>query len=845
MNWRWPWRRPVETGSLQRSASPVPDVGPSRPTRAAIAPMRIAMDDQISTTGDFATAVTGDPRPLTLSALETTVDVQRDAALLDDPATIRVGHVQRTMPCAAPTIMATTDRRPPPLSAPQSSSWSHSPSLTTGDPPVAADNDPATGGMFPTVVDGLATTGISGVTTTPLPGPLQLTPITPDDSSVPEFRSAGSISAPSTVLPSRPTDPAPVVPVGVAGRDVQRLQTVPVSRYAPLSPREPAPPSFPSPPTGSVSDVPQVVSTGPRDPADLSTEAAGTPAGTIESPVSRVGETDRTTLSHIPDGATSGTVFPGDGPIVSRSLQLDRAPSTSEPVTASESIAVVPAPSPTGVADVSVVQRSEQLVQPRLESAYGTGTASSVPRKVAVQRDTARPSELPFPPPTQPAPGVPNRPPPHQVSTPSTGSWPVAVQRTAARQPVPTYPSNQAAGASTGARPVQRSSPTRPAPAPQSHQPEAQQAATSRSSRPAAVQRTSPEPMTGEGIGVPESADLSITAAPAAGVPTTRSAEPQPVVHLAPDAAVVPAALALQPTATHPTAMEPLAMQRSQAEPTAIRRAATQPVATQPAATQRSGAHVPASGRSAQNTHGGSTLRSIPRTDGASARPIQRSAVGRPVSSSGPSYDTSSGPPDIPAATAHSVTTSAPVSFATMFGVGGSGPVSPTAGIAQRTSPTVRAEGPSDDGPDGPQVTAQRFALPVVPGEPSQFLRDRMADTASTVRDRLGSAIPDAAGGPDRHIVTDATDVAADAAHSAMSGVAQGVHGLAQIPGAATGAITNEAITDAATAMTAPRTGAGAEDLEELARRLHEPLSARLRTELWLDRERSGLLTDR
>ena len=33
--------------------------------------------------------------------------------------------------------------------------------------------------------------------------------------------------------------------------------------------------------------------------------------------------------------------------------------------------------------------------------------------------------------------------------------------------------------------------------------------------------------------------------------------------------------------------------------------------------------------------------------------------------------------------------------------------------------------------------------------------------------------------------------------------------------------------------------GAGA-DLDELARRLYDPLSARLRAELWLDRERTG-----
>jgi len=33
-------------------------------------------------------------------------------------------------------------------------------------------------------------------------------------------------------------------------------------------------------------------------------------------------------------------------------------------------------------------------------------------------------------------------------------------------------------------------------------------------------------------------------------------------------------------------------------------------------------------------------------------------------------------------------------------------------------------------------------------------------------------------------------------------------------------------------------------DLDEMARRLYEPLSARLRAELWLDRERAGVMSD-
>ena len=48
-----------------------------------------------------------------------------------------------------------------------------------------------------------------------------------------------------------------------------------------------------------------------------------------------------------------------------------------------------------------------------------------------------------------------------------------------------------------------------------------------------------------------------------------------------------------------------------------------------------------------------------------------------------------------------------------------------------------------------------------------------------------------------------------------------------------------------APASGAPASGASAgADVDELARRLFEPLSARLRAELWLDRERAGLVTD-
>jgi hypothetical protein len=60
--------------------------------------------------------------------------------------------------------------------------------------------------------------------------------------------------------------------------------------------------------------------------------------------------------------------------------------------------------------------------------------------------------------------------------------------------------------------------------------------------------------------------------------------------------------------------------------------------------------------------------------------------------------------------------------------------------------------------------------------------------------------------------------------------------------GDAASAITQTVATDKTLASGTPpaSAAAGTSNLDELARRLYEPLSARLRAELWLDRERSG-----
>jgi hypothetical protein len=53
------------------------------------------------------------------------------------------------------------------------------------------------------------------------------------------------------------------------------------------------------------------------------------------------------------------------------------------------------------------------------------------------------------------------------------------------------------------------------------------------------------------------------------------------------------------------------------------------------------------------------------------------------------------------------------------------------------------------------------------------------------------------------------------------------------------------AAVQAAPVQAAPAKAVSAAEVEELAKRLYEPLTAKLRAELWLDRERAGRVTDR
>ena len=94
-------------------------------------------------------------------------------------------------------------------------------------------------------------------------------------------------------------------------------------------------------------------------------------------------------------------------------------------------------------------------------------------------------------------------------------------------------------------------------------------------------------------------------------------------------------------------------------------------------------------------------------------------------------------------------------------------------------------------------------------------------DLGATGRRRRVDQVSEAAGG----LALGREPAAASGAGSAISG--------------AVGAVTG-----AAGAAAAAAAGALPTDLDELARRLFDPLSARIASELLLDRERAGMITD-
>lgn len=120
------------------------------------------------------------------------------------------------------------------------------------------------------------------------------------------------------------------------------------------------------------------------------------------------------------------------------------------------------------------------------------------------------------------------------------------------------------------------------------------------------------------------------------------------------------------------------------------------------------------------------------------------------------------------------------------------------------------------------------------------------ADTART----LAGGYADSARGAAGSAVNAAETAVGDAAGAARGVAGQAVDSVQSAAGGVAGAAQNAVATAAGAAGGAVAGAAGAAanalptDLDELARRLFDPLSARLKSELWLDRERAGMVTD-
>ena len=105
---------------------------------------------------------------------------------------------------------------------------------------------------------------------------------------------------------------------------------------------------------------------------------------------------------------------------------------------------------------------------------------------------------------------------------------------------------------------------------------------------------------------------------------------------------------------------------------------------------------------------------------------------------------------------------------------------------------------------------------------------------AGGVADRAGAAVDDVATAA-QGAVGGAVDSVSNAASGAQAAAGDAVSGAAGAVAGAVGAVGGAA---------AGAAGALPTDLDELARRLFDPLSARFKSELWLDRERAGMVTD-
>jgi hypothetical protein len=164
------------------------------------------------------------------------------------------------------------------------------------------------------------------------------------------------------------------------------------------------------------------------------------------------------------------------------------------------------------------------------------------------------------------------------------------------------------------------------------------------------------------------------------------------------------------------------------------------------------------------------------------------------------------------------------VSFATMFADPGA------FASAARGYTAVNLPTPHPTPSSGQAAQVQRLSLPKIPDLPLPKA-PAMPAAAADALERAGAA---------SEAITGAASDAVTGASDAVSGVTDA--GAAAAQSAAQSAA--RAIAGAAGAAGAPGAAAAGADLDEMARRLFEPLSARLRTELWLDRERAGWMTD-
>ncbi|MGV9712393.1 hypothetical protein ACWDTI_17225 [Gordonia sp. NPDC003424] len=863
MRWRWPLtRRRDDVSTTPAPSGLAPAAVPTPPgqwaTPPAVAPVQLLIDGPVATTDRMRSALTTGANPVVMRSLASTVAAHDDPRTLADSSILHVGNtIQRWS--GAPVVNTVA---PPDAGAPRTPVLPVlGPSIEDHDSPPLLQRalDISTDPPPPATVGRLLD---------PPPAPPVLTATSPaPPSATPILASArASTPAPSQRHIQRLTTPADAAPADSAAPSVPQQQAdSSTTAIEPTSSAMTATESMlATAPAATTIDTPSPSAIPPRSSAPGST-LNSLPAQRVAAPSGRPVQADTGTHTS-PAHVTAQRVAPQTVPVSRRLPDLPREPAPFTPPTDSQSLVTTPTRVSlsrlTELPTVTPMDDARQAI-PSIGVGHPDDGGTQQSTAAAVQTVTA---------PAEPASAT-SRPLPELFSQPTA-------QRSTGQRSMVQRPTVQSSAGerSAGERSTVQRSTVQRSTAP--HSTAQHSTAQGSAAQYSAAQYSTAQHSTAESATVlsstvqrstaPHSTAPHLTVQPSTAPPstplqraaeegsaTTGSATPGSAAYESATATTTNTpssttlvSIAREPLAPHAPTHGPVA-QRSvsqhavvQPDPPATHAPASRP----PAASIPTVARVPATGLAPGST--------------ASPPPVARVVVGRPIAAQ--RINDEGYPPSTQTGSPSVVTSPPPMSFAEMFAA----PVGthPPRTVQRSTAPagthvgSAQVASEPSAGETAVPMPVQRLGLPVeaphlpsvpsVPHLPSVPSVPHLPSVPSVPHIPSVPSVPHIPSVPSVPHLPSVPDIptpdsvggaaesaahqAVAAAHDAAAPVVNAIDAVAHPPAPGGGAASSGAH-DAA-----PAYG----DLEELARRLYEPLSARLRAELWLDRERAGILTD-